>query len=324
MIRSRALLSAVGLVVTTGIAAGQCHAEQPVNSPIYESLRQKTKTHTWRTLLVDSERLVLFDFGLHEPTIVYQLQRGPSGYYEADVEGGALSPDASRIVFSQKDDKLRKTDLDVLNISNRSVNHLLKTGEIDGLAWSPDGQQIAYVDKVDRDAQLAMHVYDLRTKQSRVLLRENHYVITSQAWSPDGHQLVYGLSQEDGRVQTLMIYDLVSKTSRQLAASGKWATWSPNGDRIAYLVFDEKGIASIHLINPDGRREITLLQDTATGVNAIASTALWSPDGAYLLYGRVHPQEPEGVRSHAFALVTNREEALPEEILWAHSFAGRK
>ena len=126
-------------------------------------------------------------------------------------------------------------------------------------------------------------------------------------------------------MQTLtMVYDLVSKTSRQLATSGKWATWSPNGDWIAYQAFNEQGLASIRLISPDGKREITLVQDTSTGVGALVSSALWSPDGAYLLYDRMDLQEPAAAFSHAFELATNREEALPKEIYWAHSFAGKK
>lgn len=327
MIHRKLLISVIGLTVIVCVcsAMGWCYTEQQGSVSIYELLKQKAKTHNWRTLLVGWDRLVMFDFGLHEPMFVYQLQRGSSGYYEADIEGGVLSPDASRVAFSQKDDKLRKTNLDILDLSNRSVDHLLRTDKIDGIAWSPDGQQIAYIDSAARDEQFELHVLDLSSRQSKSLLRGGgHYVIMSQSWSPDGRQLVYGLSQKEGGTQMLMIYDLASKTSRRLITSGKWATWSPSGEWIAYLAFDKAGKASIRLISPDGRRKTTLLQDATIGIGAIATAALWSPDGAYLLYGRVNPQDPEALRSHVFELSTSREETLPEEIYWAHSFAGKR
>lgn len=327
MIHRKLLISVIGLtvIVCFCIVMGWCHTEQQGSVSIYELLKQKAKTHNWRTLLVGWDRLVMFDFGLHEPMFVYQLQRGSSGYYEANIEGGVLSPDASRVAFAQKDDKLRKTNLYVLDVTSRRMEHLLRTDEIDGIAWSPDSQKIAYVDAAAHNKQLELNVFDLSSKQSKSLLQGGHYVITSQAWSPDGHQLVYGLSQNKGETQLLMIYDLTSKTSRRLAASGRWATWSPTGEWIAYLAFDEKGAASIRLINPVGQRDISLLQDiTPSSVDAIVSAPLWSPDGAYLLYGRIHPEEPEAMRSYVSELATRREEALPDEIYWAHSFAGKR
>lgn len=330
---NRALLLLLGfsLAVTSRFGLSPCWAErvEEVSSStprIYEMLQSKAKTHSWRTILEgDGQLITAFDFGVHPPQKLYELHRGPSGYYETELLDAALSPDASRLAFAQQEDETRHVvSLIIFDVASRATERIVEGGNIRDISWSPNSQQIAYVSKVNRDAKPELFIVDLRTKQSKVVLRGGYYAMTNQSWSPDGRRLVYAQAREKGDSPTIMIYDFASDRSRLLVSNADLATWSPNGDEIAYITLGQDNVAAMHLISPDGQQKATVLQDAGARNDAIASTPLWSPDGAYLLYSRFGLEEPEFKRTYVFELSTGREEALPQELGWAQSFAGKR
>ncbi len=102
--------------------------------------------------------------------------------------------------------------------------------------------------------------------------------VTSQCWSPDGKRIVYTLNQERG-IQTVRLYDTTEKKSRGLADGGN-ATWSPDGNWIAYLhcppdlhncEYDE--------IRPDGSERQRLF-----AVEVASGGLFWSPDSKMVAY----------------------------------------
>ena len=59
-----------------------------------------------------------------------------------------------------------------------------------------------------------------------------------------------------------------------------WLRSSPDGKWIAFLAKDNSGIAQIHLVSPNGGKDVQLTRNT----NAVQSAFNWSPDGRYIAY----------------------------------------
>jgi hypothetical protein len=92
-------------------------------------------------------------------------------------------------------------------------------------------------------------------------------LITSQCWSPDGKHLVY----EAG--ENVRVYDVEDKRSRVLVP-GKYPTWSPDGNWIAFL---DHGRYST--IRPSGTERHVLFKKWHS-----QSALWWSPDSRFVAY----------------------------------------
>lgn len=82
-------------------------------------------------------------------------------------------------------------------------------------------------------------------------------------------------------------------------------SWSPNGDKVAYLQRSLTGAGStVYLTNPDGTGTVNLL-DSFNGSGSLGR-AIWSPDGRVLLAPHADTSDPNNtiVALYAFALDT--------------------
>jgi Tol biopolymer transport system component len=59
-----------------------------------------------------------------------------------------------------------------------------------------------------------------------------------------------------------------------------WLRSSADGKWIAYLAKDDKGLAQIHLVSPNGGKSVQLTRNEWP----VASSFNWSPDGRYIAY----------------------------------------
>ena len=85
-------------------------------------------------------------------------------------------------------------------------------------AWSPDGRQLAYV-AFAPDASSEVHVVDLQSGQSRILIQRQGAINSAPAFSPDGRRLAY-TSSRDGAAN---IYVLDLRTGRSQQVTRHWA-----------------------------------------------------------------------------------------------------
>lgn len=90
---------------------------------------------------------------------------------------------------------------------------------------------------------------------------------TSQCWSPDGKQIVYQAGD------TLHLYDIEKKKSWTLT-NGQAATWSPDGNYIAFL--EEDGYYTIRSPGNE-RKRLFKKKDALTPL-------WWSPDSRFVAY----------------------------------------
>jgi hypothetical protein len=137
------------------------------------------------------------------------------------------------------------------------------------LCWSRDQSKLfamklesgnASLEVLNRESKLASVVAAKVTQESH---------LTSQCWSPDATQLVYEI---EGSIR---LYNTGKDSSVDLV-KGTDASWSPDGDWIAFL---DSG--TYYAIQPDGNGRKKLFHKS----NAV-SALYWSPDSRIVAYVR--------------------------------------
>ena len=150
---------------------------------------------------------------------------------------------------------------------------------VSDFAWSPDGMDLAYA------AHGSVQVVDVATGASREIMRcETHWC--SLSWSPDGSRIAVA-NGKSGSSTRLDLIDpeggnrstLVDSTLVELPGIGE-ATWSPDGERIAFVV---SGGRSLYVIDRDGS-DLTHLLGPAPHDSIGFLDPAWSPDGSRIAY----------------------------------------
>ena len=109
------------------------------------------------------------------------------------------------------------------------------------------------------------------------------------AWSPDGRFLAFSSDRVGGERRAIFKMDLITGEITRLTGGehrDRWPTWSPAGDRIAFMREIPTGLsnplfypADIYVMDADGSN-VRQLTDATYGDNFPA----WSPDGEWIAY----------------------------------------
>lgn len=288
---------------------------QMSDQSMLSKLIAKARANQWITAIEDGLGIRLFDFSLPGPKEVYH-KPSPSDSHTS-IRDVALAPDGSKAAFVlwTVGNRKRSACLTIVDLATGLADCLVETEDIGGPAWSPDGKQIAYSSSVERTGEglreFGLFLLDVSTQRQKRLLSGGGYALTNQAWAPDGSQLVYAFSEKPESPPSIRIYDFRTQSSRELIRGSEIATWSPTGEGIAYLVPEADGTGmEMHLITPDGDHDKILLRDSGR-FDQLMTPPIWSPDGEYLLYGRVYAKDPVGNVPYVFELATGQEEAVP-------------
>ncbi|MGH9773933.1 MAG: TolB family protein [Candidatus Acidiferrales bacterium] len=138
------------------------------------------------------------------------------------------------------------------------------------ICWSYDTSKLAMT-RFQVVPYASLEILELRSGLTTVVnSRVDEYDhLTSQCWSPDDKKIVY---ETEGNVQ---IYEVgKDKSSIRVLAKGKDATWSPDGNWIAFLDHD-----TYYAIRPDGQGRKKLFHKKGAG-----SGLFWSPDSRIVAY----------------------------------------
>ena len=180
----------------------------------------------------------------------------PDGTTTLDV-----SPDGSEVVYSPckpikgwdpGDWNHYEQELAVGSLESGQVWRLTENGYFEKYpSWSPDGQRIAFVSSGETPNRL--HEWD-----------EVH---------------LYTMAGDGTEVRRVAAGPLVHETPR----------WSPDGERIAYVKFDDRGMGGrppaiyIYVVGADGRGDRRLTE--------AVSAPSWSPDGERIAFAKVDGDE---------------------------------
>ena len=238
----------------------------------------------------------------------------------------ALSPDGTELVYAtcRYPDPYRAAQREAAGepLDREDYRHELARVRVDGTqhqrlttnrdfetdpVWSPDGTRIAFYFREDDKgygfffSRKPFGLYTMAPDGSDIvqLQSEAMALSVSPRWSPDSERLVYGRYESESEGQwELWLYTIpVAGGAPQrltLAASG--ASWSPDGQRIAFAKADgdEVALYTIAADGTDAQRVTTItgwqsrdgeLDPTRAWIPIVA----WSPDGSKILYscGRI-------------------------------------
>ncbi len=192
-----------------------------------------------------------------------------------DDKEPAASPDGTRIVFAATDDENdTEAALFLLNLGTNQQTQLTSSNKIDyrNPAWSPDGTQIAFT-SIDTQTtfESCITIMTIKTRQTREVTC-SPTLLLSPDWSPDGSTLLfYEFNRRTGgKIYTI---DTYPGATQQFIRNGSSATFSPQGDYIAFSGRDTTFTDQIFVAKADG----SSTHQITTG-SEIKTVADWADD----------------------------------------------
>lgn len=144
-----------------------------------------------------------------------------------------------------------------------------------GLCWSHDKSKLALTasDRRETDSrEPKLGILNLGSGQIQNVAGMDNWT-TSQCWAPDDKKMVY-TENKVGGIQNVMLFD-IEKGKSTLIVKGSKATWSPDGNWIAFLANDN----TYNLVRPNGSGNRMLFKTTVGD-----SELWWSPDSRFVAY----------------------------------------
>lgn len=169
-----------------------------------------------------------------------------------------------------------------------------------GPSWSPDGQRIAYTKivpdergRLDNHGPFEIWATTLDGTENALLSADISDEIMAlpwptPTWSPDGRRLAFIAARETDEGTLSSVYVVATDGGGlEWTFSLPWLAldvfWSPLGDALLLVGFDEESGPSVHVLSIEGRELVEVYQN--------AQAADWSPDGSEIVLSPVQPPD---------------------------------
>jgi Tol biopolymer transport system component len=145
--------------------------------------------------------------------------------------------------------------------------------------WSPDGLKIAYYNHIN-DQKWSLFIMNSDGTNSRQLTDEQNTLDWCPSWSSSGSQILFTRSYTSPVWRSeLWVMNSDGTNIRKICnAEGQGADWSPDGTRILYFNYSERG-GYIWIMDSKGENIRKLSESNAEGW-----WPNWSPDGSKIAF----------------------------------------
>ena len=265
------MLVVSAFALTTAAIASTITGALPKESVRAELIRRQSQTGL---------TLVAFYSGSLEVVSFVPRSLQKTGYRFPSLQEGVISPDGIDAVL------LRDRPFTRFATARLDGTGLREYAGIAGgyrMCWNSDRSQILMSVEDNSDPfHTTLQIVDVGSKTARNIDSNAYVYLTPQCSSPDGKRFVYETQEplhqkKDGSSEavnpTLKIYDVEQNKSHELA-KGSEPSWSPDGDRIAFL--DDR---TYYAIAPSGDGKTILFHKGGAD-----SGLAWSPDSRLVAY----------------------------------------
>ncbi|MEX2178137.1 MAG: hypothetical protein WD801_05475 [Gemmatimonadaceae bacterium] len=272
---------------TPGIWRLPMRAAQPAGEPVL------VRSDVWRLEGIGfGERgyyhgVTVHSSEIHQATIDVAGGRVLSAPTPVDVHGGGFSadwsPDGHWFVYLRLDASERRQQIAIRSVSGDEVREVPHNFETVGLvAWGSDANSLLVWGAESRQRH-ALHLLNLRDGTSKAL--RGMRGANGTDWAPDGRTL-YSRAYTEGDRSAIFAYAVDSAHTRVLWSlpSGGGFAVSPDGDSLAYSVFDRASKTHRVLVRPlrgGAVREVFRVQSPRAIVEN--GSLAWTPDGRHLV-----------------------------------------
>jgi len=255
------------------------------------------------------------------------------------VSDPKLSPDARLAAFTVTKPSIREdkylSSIWLLDTKSLSYEQLTAGPSDHSPEWSPDGRRICFLSRrtlKEGEEGAELWIADVFARgEPRMLLKLDRPIRNAQ-WSPDGRRILFisrvGRKDEDVKVieelpfwfngegfiyglrDHVFVADVYSGNYFQLTSGDvnvKFARWSPNGRRVAFVAETDRlrpYIKDVFVVDAEGGEPVKLTRGNMTIIDLD-----WSPDGRMIVF-RGHDLR-RGLTSHYKVWVVDVEGGEP-------------
>ncbi len=218
--------------------------------------------------------------------------------FSKSAHSPSWSPDSKRIAYVFGD--MFEKDVWTVNADGSDAKNLTSSATyVSTPRWSPDGSRIVFAqqDAIKEDSATTFALEDLWTigadgSDKKRITETPDRKETDPRWSPDGSKLLVTGVEVKERKENAIFLDSeevwvmdadgsgATNLSRNAKGEDHWASWSPDGRRIAFAARKDGGPCSVYLMDADGSNA-KALEEPAWG-HEYHSTS-WSSDGSRIV-----------------------------------------
>jgi Tol biopolymer transport system component len=196
----------------------------------------------------------------------------------------AFSPDGESLAFVAAEQDASSPELWIAGSDGSEARPIVTEPQVSAdstPAWAPDGQRIAFI--ASERGGRTVWVVDSDGSDARRILEGSWSQVS---WSRDGARLALAGFGQAGR-PGLYVADADGESLarlRRFDGTVAFPTWSPHGDRIAFMALDPAGAGvdyayDVFVVDADGSGLVRL-----TTWEGFDGFPVWSPDGSRILF----------------------------------------